>query len=534
MHAAIGSLTIVLVIVSTSSFAQVPEYVSFQGRLLDSAGEPIHDTVDLTTKLYQGGAEVYSQVHSNVVVDSGIFDVDLGPLSGVTFDRETELGVAVDTDPEMVPRTPFRSAPFSLGLRLPFLGRGAVDADSGLVHLWNTGIGAAVRVDSSAGVGFAVGYAANDGLRISKAGSDGLEVENADANGVRVSNAGAHGLRVTNSILDGVNIADAGDDGIDIDAAGDNGIYIGQVGDAFGQNFALTTGNGIQMTGVEGHGLYIGDAGLDGIRIDNARSAGIRIQQASTNGIIIYGTGSAAGNFYRSVDAPATAFNNHVVLMSNTASTDNNGHNVLALAVPDATPGTDDNFISFYRTTGVAFGRIEGNGSGGVQFQSGGADYAEYLPHAKSDEVFEPGDVVGVRDGRISRDITSYDDVMVVTGQAIVVGNAPPDDQLDGFETVSFIGQVPVKVLGPVASGDFLVASGRNDGIARALSSEEMSVDDLGRLVGRAWESSNDPAVKRVNAAVGLDQTDVLREIIARQQREIDALWETVKALSVP
>ena len=79
-------------------------------------------------------------------------------------------------------------------------------------------------------------------------------------------------------------------------------------------------------------------------------------------------------------------------------------------------------------------------------------------------------------------------------------------------------------MLDPVKSGDYLVASGRNDGTARAYSTDDISVKNLRGLVGMAWESSREPGVKRVNAAVGLDHTEVLSHTIDRQQKEIDEL----------
>ena len=75
---------------------------------------------------------------------------------------------------------------------------------------------------------------------------------------------------------------------------------------------------------------------------------------------------------------------------------------------------------------------------------------------------------------------------------------------------------------GPVSSGDYIVASGSNDGIGVAISPADVSLNHLDRLVGRAWESSYTSGVKRVNTVVGLDRSEILRQIIGRQQTELD------------
>ena len=118
-------------LVASTSFAQVPDTLSFQGVITNPGGLGISTTENVTTKLYQGGVEVFSQLHMNVPVDSGVFNVDIGPLGNIRFDRPTELGITIGGNSEMVPRTPLRSTPFSLGLRLPFVATGEAPADTG-------------------------------------------------------------------------------------------------------------------------------------------------------------------------------------------------------------------------------------------------------------------------------------------------------------------------------------------------------------------------------------------------------------------
>ena len=88
---------------------------------------------------------------------------------------------------------------------------------------------------------------------------------------------------------------------------------------------------------------------------------------------------------------------------------------------------------------------------------------------------------------------------------ARIAGNFPGFDYLDKFELISFFGQVPVKVKGVVNAGDFIIPSGKNDGTGIAVSESNLSLTELGLIVGRAWEASDKKGVKLINTAVGFN-----------------------------
>jgi len=104
---------------STVSLAQQapPDSISFQGYVTDLFGAPYDTTVSLTTKLYKDGVEVYSQVHAGTPISGGVFNVILGPLDTLSFDRTVFLGVAIGGDAEIVPRTPLTLVPYAQSLR---------------------------------------------------------------------------------------------------------------------------------------------------------------------------------------------------------------------------------------------------------------------------------------------------------------------------------------------------------------------------------------------------------------------------------
>lgn len=203
---------------------------------------------------------------------------------------------------------------------------------------------------------------------------------------------------------------------------------------------------------------------------------------------------------------------------------------VLALKVNVAAPDGSNNFITFFGANGPV-GRIEGSGGGNITMISGGADFAECLRREDAEPI-GPGRVVGVRAGIVSLSTEGAESVLVTTDRAIVLGNAPQSGE-EGWERVAMLGQVPVEVEGPVTAGDFIVASGRGDGIGLARPATAMRGDEL--VVGRAWQGSTEQGTKRVLTAIGIDgarRADALTAVIAAQQTAIARLEARVAALA--
>ena len=92
------------------------------------------------------------------------------------------------------------------------------------------------------------------------------------------------------------------------------------------------------------------------------------------------------------------------------------------------------------------------------------------------------------------------------------------------------------QVRGAVTIGDFIVASGHQDGTAMAVSPEAITPEQGRLIVGRAWEASEEEAVKLVKTIVGLPEaastTMALARRVEAQQKEIEALTEQVAALN--
>ncbi len=213
----------------------------------------------------------------------------------------------------------------------------------------------------------------------------------------------------------------------------------------------------------------------------------------------------------------------HVALIENTST--GTSADVLALKTGrPVLPDANVNFVTFFDGSENVVGQIQGNGSGGVAFASSSGDVAEYLPRLHAGESIQPGDVVGVVGGRVTKQTDGTEHVMVVSDRAIVAGNLPEDGTTAGHELVALLGQVPVRVRGPVDAGDIVVPSGQNDGTAIAVTPEAMTLADHAQGVGRAWEAKRGGGVHTVNVAVGLDRVGALIEQLQHQQAQVDAL----------
>jgi hypothetical protein len=159
----------------------------------------------------------------------------------------------------------------------------------------------------------------------------------------------------------------------------------------------------------------------------------------------------------------------------------------------------------------------------GVAFLSGGADYAEWLEREKPNDKIFPGEVVGVRGGKISRNTEGAQHIMAISTNPIVLGNMPEAGKEAAYEKVAFMGQVPVRIAGPVQEGDYVLPSGKNDGLAIAVHPDELPSSAFGEIIGVAWESNSEVGMHVVNVAVGLNTNDLAGRV-ANLEAEVQSL----------
>lgn len=161
-----------------------------------------------------------------------------------------------------------------------------------------------------------------------------------------------------------------------------------------------------------------------------------------------------------------------------------------------------------------AASEVEVNVAGDCVFVSGSADYGEFIECGNLTEwpvdLKEGERYLGLPEGYIVyiRDKAFYKEgpgtPMVVSHRSIVVGNERVDETTVG-QIVSFIGQVPVMVMGIVNSGDLIVPTGSH--YAEAVSADNITFPQYMRAIGTAWESSDKEELKKVMCSVGVKNT---------------------------
>jgi len=155
----------------TTSSAQVPQMINYQGKLTNASGAPVNDTVQMVFTIYSdsgGTTSKWSETQTAVIVEKGVFNVLLGsvnPIPDSVFDGSIRyLGVKVGADPEITPRKPMVSVPYAyragggggggwiddgtvvrLETSTDYVGIGTTNPGAGLVvsgsGIWNSAIG---------------------------------------------------------------------------------------------------------------------------------------------------------------------------------------------------------------------------------------------------------------------------------------------------------------------------------------------------------------------------------------------------------
>jgi hypothetical protein len=102
--------------------AEVPRLMNYQGVLTDTDGIPTSGNHDLTFRIYGGKGNsatvLWEESHTAVEIREGVFSVILGSVAampdGLFASGEIWLGVRVDSDPEIAPRTRITPVPWAL------------------------------------------------------------------------------------------------------------------------------------------------------------------------------------------------------------------------------------------------------------------------------------------------------------------------------------------------------------------------------------------------------------------------------------
>ena len=175
----------------------------------------------------------------------------------------------------------------------------------------------------------------------------------------------------------------------------------------------------------------------------------------------------------------------------------------------------------------------------GVEYSSGNGDYAEWLERSDKMEVVSAGDIVSVKGGKITKDLTNAEQVMVVSHAPIMLGNMPVADKIALGNSIVFIGQAPVKIMGPVTSGDYIVGQINTPGYGIAKHQADMTLEDFKLVVGRSWDTDESKGVKLANTVIGIHNSGFLGLIkdLKEKADHNDARLQAIEAklnISVP
>jgi hypothetical protein len=113
------ALAAALLALTSIAPAQVPSQMHYQGYLSDSEG-PLDTTLSMTFTIYDdslGSNIIWTEIQPSIVISEGLFNVLLGSVVPVTDSIFLEsvrwLGIAVEPDPEIVPRTKLVTVPYA-------------------------------------------------------------------------------------------------------------------------------------------------------------------------------------------------------------------------------------------------------------------------------------------------------------------------------------------------------------------------------------------------------------------------------------
>lgn len=141
-------------------------------------------------------------------------------------------------------------------------------------------------------------------------------------------------------------------------------------------------------------------------------------------------------------------------------------------------------------------------------------DHSEYLTATQ---------IVGVFKGKVSLKTASADKAMVISLEPAETTNKIALNKQQFYENIAFIGEVPVQVKGKVNTGDYIIASGSNDGTGIAVPPDKLMLKDLTQLVGQCWESSDEEMVKLVNVIIN-SQSDIFAQLILKLNTDLQQL----------
>jgi hypothetical protein len=162
-------------------------------------------------------------------------------------------------------------------------------------------------------------------------------------------------------------------------------------------------------------------------------------------------------------------------------------------------------------------------------------EFSEYvrLRYMSESKALNQVTVVGLDAGEISLDTSRAACVSVISTDPFFLGPKPEATELHKYRAVAMVGKVEVPTVGVVFVGNWIVASGRNDGLA--VSRSALKKGD--KVIGIATTHSFNPSIKMIvvllDASVGREAKDKhLIRLVQDNARELNVLRKEYKSVS--
>lgn len=136
---------LVALLCCATTYAQTPDLVHYQGRLLEGSGAPMQGMVDMTVRLYNqatGGAALWQQVIANVPVADGVYQFYFGDAQFAEALTNTECWLELAANNEVLgPRERQIAVPYALRSAVAQSLTGEyIAVPAGLISMWSGSI----------------------------------------------------------------------------------------------------------------------------------------------------------------------------------------------------------------------------------------------------------------------------------------------------------------------------------------------------------------------------------------------------------
>ncbi|HEY3412732.1 MAG TPA: hypothetical protein VGM51_06710 [Armatimonadota bacterium] len=286
LSAALGAVSFAAWLAAPIS-AAIPQAISFEGILVNAAGQPKPaGTYNITFRLYDvasGGSPLWTEAAKPVTLTGshGLFTTQLGvptPFGSLAFDKPYFVEVQIAGEASaMAPRYSLASVPYALNtpsatLSLPLSGTASVASPDNAMYVRNSGTGAAIEgsSDNNSGIlGLSINYDAVAGYSTTGNGIRGGSTSNKGVFGTSTDGVGTQGSSTNGIGLYGSSSKSYGVYGISTSSAGvygESASYeaVNGVGHAGGLPAIYGQNDNSAGDGVWGSGAHVGVWGDSG------------------------------------------------------------------------------------------------------------------------------------------------------------------------------------------------------------------------------------------------------------------------------